>query len=283
MMLPESRIYTCVDAPRKYAVHFLEGQKLVQDMALMHHLNGSGFAFFRNICLTVKPMLCLLKQGEYFGFYLDSEEPYFRLKIELTAGGAIRAMMLPEDFQEYPETVSGTLRLNKYSAKLKSPYQSVLEIQNQPLEKLSDQILLYSYQMTGSVVVSESSDQSILVLKLPGHGSLEEDNSQEDVMEMQPDQKKIFHEMLSRGETSSEALKEIFINNGFDLLAQREVFFRCNCSRKRMIQNLHLYQQNDPDPLFDENQTSLNVTCEYCKKEYQITAEDLIQNPHVIN
>ena len=264
-------------------MHFLEGQKLVQDMALMHQLNGSGFAFFRNICLTVKPMLCLLKRGEYFGFYLNSEEPYFRLKIELTAGGAIRAMMLPEDFQEYPETVSGTLRLNKYSAKLKSPYQSVLEIQNQPLEKLSDQILLYSYQMTGSVVVSESSDQSILVLKLPGHGSLEEDDSQEDVMEMQPDKKKIFHEMLARGETSSEALKEIFINNGFDLLAQREVFFRCNCSRKRMIQNLHLYQQNDPDPLFDENQTSLNVTCEYCKKEYQITAEDLIQNPHVIN
>ncbi len=283
MMLPESRIYTCVDAPRKYAVHFLEGQKLVQDMALMHQLNGSGFAFFRNICRTVKPMLCRLKRGEYFGFYLNSEEPYFRLKIELTAGGAIRAMMLPEDFQEYPETVSGTLRLNKYSAKLKSPYQSVLEIQNQPLEKLSDQILLYSYQMTGSVVVSESSDQSILVLKLPGHGSLEEDDSQENVMEIQPDQKIIFHEMLSRGETSSEALKEIFINNGFDLLAQREVFFRCNCSRKRMIQNLHLYQQNDPDPLFDENQTSLNVTCEYCKKEYQITAEDLIQNPHVIN
>ena len=89
--------------------------------------------------------------------------------------------------------------------------------------------------------------------------------------------------MLSRGETSSDALKEIFKNNGFDLLAQREVFFRCNCSRKRMIQNLYLYQQNDPDPLFDKKQTSLNVTCEYCKKEYQITAEDLIQNPHVIN
>ena len=53
--------------------------------------------------------------------------------------------------------------------------------------------------------------------------------------------------------------------------------------RQEMGLNLHLYQQNDPDPLFDENQTSLNVTCEYCKKEYHITAEDLIQNPDVFN
>ena len=145
MTLPESRIYTCVDESRSHALHFLEGQKLVHDMALMHHLYVSGFAFFRKICLTVQPMLCLLKQGEYFGFYLDSDEPYFRLKIELTAGGAIRAMLLPEDFQEFPEKVSGTMRLNKYSAKLKSPYQSVLEIQNHPLEKLSDHILKISY------------------------------------------------------------------------------------------------------------------------------------------
>ena len=114
MTLPESRIYTCVDESRSYALHFLEGQKLVQDMALMHQLYGSGFAFFRKICLTVQPMLCLLKQGEYFGFYLDSDEPYFRLKIELTAGGAIRAMLLPEGFQEFPEKVSGTMRLKQF-------------------------------------------------------------------------------------------------------------------------------------------------------------------------
>ena len=30
-------------------------------------------------------------------------------------------------------------------------------------------------------------------------------------------------------------------------------------------------------------QTLLAVTCEYCKKEYQITAEDLNENPYVIN
>ena len=283
MMLPESTIYTCVDGPRKYAVHFLEGQKLIQDMALTHQLSGAGFAFFRTICLVIKPMLCLLKQGEYFGFYLNSEEPYFRLKIELTSGGAIRAMMLPEDFQEYPEKVSGTLRLNKYSAKLKSPYQSILEIHDQPLEKISEQILQYSYQMTGSVFVSKKSDQSLLVLKLPDHVTNKEEFSADNFMELQPEQKEIFHEILSQAETDTEALKEIFLKNGFDLLAQRKVFFRCNCSRERMIQNLHLYQQSDPEPLFNKQNKTLSITCEYCKNVFEISEEDLIQNPHVVN
>ena len=283
MTLPESRIYTCVDESRSYALHFLEGQKLVQDMALMHQLYGSGFAFFRKICLTFQPMLCLLKQGEYFGFYLDSDEPYFRLKIELSAGGAIRAMLLPEDFQEFPEKVSGTMRLNKYSAKIKSPYQSVLEIQNHSLDKISDHILQNSYQMVGSVIVSETSDQSILVLKLPNPESSEEVDEMEGSMELPPHQVNLYHQMLSKGETDSEKIQLLLKENGFDFLAGRDVFFRCNCSHKRMIQNLHLYQQNDPQPLFDESQTSLSVTCEYCKKEYQITAEDLNQNPYVVN
>ena len=234
MTLPESRIYTCVDESRSHALHFLEGQKLVQDMALMHQLYGSGFAFFRKICLTVQPMLCLLKQGEYFGFYLDSDEPYFRLKIELTAGGAIRAMLR--------------------KSTIKNCY-----IVNHSLEKISDHILQNSYQMVGSVIVSETSDQSILVLKLPNPESSEEVDEMEGSMELPPHQINLYHQMLSKGETDSGKIQLLLKENGFDFLAGRDVFFRCNCSHKRMIQNLHLYQQNDPQPLFDESQTSLSV------------------------
>ena len=137
--------------------------------------------------------------------------------------------------------------------------------------------------MVGSVIVSETSDQSILVLKLPNPESSEEVDEMEGSMELPPHQVNLYHQMLSKGETDSEKIQLLLKENGFDFLAGRDVFFRCNCSHKRMIQNLHLYQQNDPQPLFDESQTSLSVTCEYCKKEYQITAEDLNQNPYVIN
>ena len=113
--------------------------------------------------------------------------------------------------------------------------------------------------------------------------SQEEVDEMEGSMELPPHQVNLYHQMLSKGETDSEKIQLLLKENGFDFLAGRDVFFRCNCSHKRMIQNLHLYQQNDPQPLFDESQTSLSVTCEYCKKEYQITAEDLNQNPYVVN
>ena len=158
-----------------------------------------------------------------------------------------------------------------------------LLIQNQSLDKISDHILQNSYQIVGSVIVSETSDQSILVLKLPNPESSEEVDEMDGAMELPPNQINLYHQMLSKGETDSEKIQLLLKENGFDFLAGRDVFFRCNCSHKRMIQNLHLYQQNDPQPLFDESQTSLSVTCEYCKKEYQITAEDLNQNPYVIN
>ena len=73
--LPESRLYTFIDEPREYALYFLEGQKLIQDLALVHPIQGSGFAYFREMVLSVQPMIALLKGGEQLGFYLDSDQP----------------------------------------------------------------------------------------------------------------------------------------------------------------------------------------------------------------
>jgi hypothetical protein len=76
MTLPESRIYTCVDESRSHALHFLEGQKLVHDMALMHQLYGLGFAFFRKYVLPFRPCFVLLKQGEIpWDSTFDSDKP----------------------------------------------------------------------------------------------------------------------------------------------------------------------------------------------------------------
>ena len=32
-LLPDSRLYTFIDEPREYALYFLEGQKLIQELA----------------------------------------------------------------------------------------------------------------------------------------------------------------------------------------------------------------------------------------------------------
>ena len=77
--LPDSRLYTFLDEQREFALYFLEGQRLIHDLVLTHAVQGPGFAYFRDAVLSVQPMISLIKRGEQIGFYIDSEDPYFRL------------------------------------------------------------------------------------------------------------------------------------------------------------------------------------------------------------
>ena len=102
MELLESRIYTFVDSTKRFAFYFLEGQQLIQELALIHPLQGGGFAYFRDVVLSFMPMLALLKHGEQLGLYLDAEDPYLRVKLEITAGGHVRCLLMPEDLKPRP-------------------------------------------------------------------------------------------------------------------------------------------------------------------------------------
>ena len=114
MELLESRIYTFVDSTKRFAFYFLEGQQLIRELALIHPLQGGGFAYFRDVVLSFMPMLALLKHGEQLGLYLDAEDPYLRVKLEITAGGHVRCLLMPEDLKEFPERITGiVLRCDK--------------------------------------------------------------------------------------------------------------------------------------------------------------------------
>ena len=73
-MCIRDRLYTFVDRRREFALYFLEGQRLIHDLALIHPVRGAGFAYFRDAVLSVQPMIALLKPGEQLGFYIDSVE-----------------------------------------------------------------------------------------------------------------------------------------------------------------------------------------------------------------
>ena len=53
MELLESRIYTFVDSTKRFAFYFLEGQQLIQELALIHPLQGVGFAQARRTAWLV--------------------------------------------------------------------------------------------------------------------------------------------------------------------------------------------------------------------------------------
>lgn len=274
-MTPESRLYTLIDDSREFALYFLEGQGLIQDVALLHPIRGTGFAYFRDVILSVQPMVALLKHGEQFGFYIDSAEPYFRLKIETAHHGSTRCMLLPEDFQQFPEAMHGLVRLHKLGPN-STPYESVLKVEGLPLREIVDRVLHDSYQVNCAMMLSQVSDQSVLLHQLPPlPGKDEYEYSPEAVRSRREGIRNSVREIFSRALHETAEIDAAFAGIGFRLLAHRPMRFRCSCSQARMVENLRPVYQREGDSLFEPGAHDLEVVCEYCKARYRIDRAEI--------
>jgi molecular chaperone Hsp33 len=274
--LPDSRLYTFIDGSREFALVFFEGQRLIQDLALLHPIRGRGFAYFRDVVLSVQPMITFLKAGEQFGFYIDSVEPRFRLKIETEQAGATRCTLVPESFCEFPEAMHGIVRLLKLFPENRPPYESVLEAEGLPLREIVNRILADSFQTPSVVKLSQRSDQSLMLRRLPPLAGRDEyEYSPRAVRERRDELEESLESILHRALTRPDEVREAFAGIGFRLLASRPVRFRCNCSHRRMVRNVMSLGENAVAGLFDPRQEALEITCEYCKSVYRVTRDDL--------
>jgi molecular chaperone Hsp33 len=276
-MLSTSRLYSFLDHQNGFNIHFLEGQKLIHDLALTHPLQGSGFAYFRDTLLGIMPIIFFLKPGESLGIYIDSEDPYFRLKIETNSAGHTRTLLLPIEFNQFPMKITGQVRVTKIFSNNKSPYTSVLELNQVDTKDVLNKILKDSYQTNSEVIVGEMSDQSIMVTKLPKlNVNIEHDESmahQDFIQKHRP----FFQHVFNESTDDIEKIVKIFEDKGFSYLGSRQVSFFCPCSRERMLLNLQGMYSNDIDLLF-EGQDKIEVTCDYCNKKYQFLKSDILIN-----
>jgi len=274
--LPDSRLYVFIDGSREFSLAFFEGQRLIRDLALLHPIQGRGFAYFRDVVLSVQPMITLLKTGEQFGFYIDSVEPRFRLKIETEHSGDTRSVLVPEHFSGFPEAMQGIVRLLKLFPGNRPPYESVLEAKDLPLREIVNRVLADSFQTPSVVKLSQRSDQSLILHRLPPlAGKDEYDYSPQAVRDRLDETEEELERIFDLALTRPEDVRDAFARIGFRLLASRAVRFRCNCTHQRMVHNVKLLGEEAVSGLFDPGQEELEITCEYCKSVYHLTREDL--------
>jgi molecular chaperone Hsp33 len=272
--IPESRLYTFIDEPREYALYFLEGQRLIHDLALVHPIQGKGFAYFRETVLSVQPMIALLKGGEQIGFYLDSKEPDFRLKIETGHAGTMRCMLLPEDFEQFPDAMSGLARVMKMSSDGKQPpYESVIEVRGLALRDVVNRVLSDSYQVSAAIAVSETSDQSLMLHQLPMLEGFDDDPGA--ARTRRDGIRDGVEAIFARGLTDGTEITGAVAGLGFRLLAHRPIRFECGCSWDRMLQHLIPLYRREGDSLFVAGTDSLEIRCEYCKSNYAYSRDEL--------
>lgn len=276
-MLAPSRLYSFLDHKSGFNIHFLEGQKLIHDLVLMHPMTGSGFSYLRDTFLGILPIIFFLKPGETIGVYIDSEDPYFRLKIETSHSGQTRCLLLPEDMSIFPMTVTGNMRITKVAPSQKVPYTSVIEMQKVDTRNLINQIFAQSYQTDSEVHVSDICDQSVMITKLPplnGNVVVNDSVTRENyIKKYQP----FFNSVFEKATDDIEVIVKTFEDNGWGYLGSRQITFACPCSQERMLFNLKGMYQENLEELF-QGQDEINLKCDYCRKNYKITKNDFIKS-----
>lgn len=279
-MLETSRLYSFLDSKSGFAVHFLDGQRLIHDLALIHDIKGPAFAYLRDAFLGFMPMISFLKPGENLGIYIDSEDPYFRFKIETSHGGQTRTLLLPENFNQFPLKISGNVRVAKQFPGNKAPYTSIIEFTEADSKDLINQIIRESYQVTAEVIVSENADQSLLVIKLPPI-NVNQQNLIDETPSLKSYIKKhqhFFHDIFDEHHSDVQKVVSAFEEGPYAYLSSRQVSLTCPCSKEHMVHNLRMLYSADLDHLFAEGDP-ISVKCDYCKKNYEISRLEISQAP----
>lgn len=277
-MLPDSRLYSFMDRENSFTVHFLEGQKLIHDLAIIHEVKGSGFAYFRDTILTSQNLVTLLKPGEGLGLFVDSDEPYFRLKIEMNHAGRMRTLLLPDNFDSFPDKIVGNCRLSKVFPHNSTPYTSVIELNNISFHQIVNTILKDSYQMKSEIHVSTESDQSAMIAQLPPKKVdkeviVEPMSIKEYWIKIQSK----VNELFASATTDQVVIQETFEELGLTFLGSKLIEFKCNCSRDRMLTSIvSLCKSTSIEEIF-EGKEEIETKCDYCKTFYLFTQDDVIK------
>ncbi|MBP9681414.1 MAG: Hsp33 family molecular chaperone HslO [Bacteriovorax sp.] len=277
-MLAESRLYSFIDQNAGFTLHFLEGQKLIQDLAVIHTNTGGGFHYFRDAVLSIQLMISYLKPGEGLGIYIDSESPYFRLKVEMSEQGQMRTLLLPEDFNQFPKTIKGKCRVVKTTPEESHPYTSIIDLDNVDFHEVVNNILRESYQLKSEIFLSEESDQSIMIMKLPSININKiETNYSLSVSEYWQKISKKIDALFELHTDKYEVIQNHIESMGLIYLGSKEVKFKCSCSRERMLHGIwSLIRSSGIDHVFALDEDEIETKCDYCKTSYLLLKKEFI-------
>lgn len=279
-MLNKSRLLSFIDKNNEFTLHFVEGQKLVHDLAMIHNLKGQGFAYFRDSILSAIPLITLLKFNENLGLYIDNTDPYFLLKIEMSESGEFRTLLLPETFSEFPDKLDGKARLTKITVGQPTPYTSIININDLNFHEVVNQIFKDSYQIKAEVSVSQVADQSMLVMQLPRKNWDKEEapQPQAELSEFKTSIQTSIEALFNKGTNDEQEVIKTIEDLGFNYLTGKDLDFKCNCSFERMVTGVEsLLRSHTIDEIF-KNDKSIEIRCDYCKTYYQVPKDRFLKN-----
>lgn len=274
--MKESRLYSFLDNDLGFNLHILDGHKIMKDLSEVHNIGPNATEYYKNTVLSSLHMMTYLKPGESLGVYIDSEEPYFRFKVEMNHSGLMRTLLLPEEFEEFPESLTGVARISKMYNQ-KAPYTSIIKMENDSSSVILNNLLKDSYQTNSRVFLDKNSEHAIMITKLPRKEIkkvVEDDTLNLSIEEFKSKHEEMIKDIFRYKEIDLREIVEKVELGDMLYLHSKEIKFHCPCSLERMTQNLMTLNSADKEDIFD-GKDSIEVRCDYCNTIYDVNKAHL--------
>jgi molecular chaperone Hsp33 len=229
----------------------------------------------------------LLKNNQRVALKFEGNGPLQKMIIEADGDGALRACCgnpaaeaEPVDGRwNVPGVLgrAGFLTVSKDLGMGGELYQGMVQLQSSEIGADLAHYLTDSEQIPSAVGVGAALEQDgriavcggFLVQALPNKADDEEITSLMTRLEiLRP-----ISEILAAGGTDG-LLQTLLRDIPYNRLETRELFFRCGCSRDKVEQALYSLGADGLKEL-RENEGHAAVTCEFCKQEYRLEADEL--------
>ncbi len=275
-MLPTSRLLSFINHSTGFTLNFFEGSKLVEDLVLLHDKDVTGFGYLRDFVLMGEHLTSYLKHQESMGIFIDSETPYIRLKLEISAIGKTRTLLLPENIQDIPTSINGFCRLVKVNPFQNEPYTSFIRLENLPLKESITLALKKSYQVNSELLLSSVTDQSAMLTRLPDiqvdkHVRESRPSMEKEIVRVWPQLEKIYSLATTDQETVQNELQQL----GYEYLSGQDIELSCSCEHERMVTGIASLAHSESLDNIYEKDTSIEVKCDYCKTTYHISRDEV--------
>lgn len=275
-----SRQYSFINNQHGFTISLIEGHQLLEELGQIHNIGPIAADFYKKTVLSSLQLINFLKPGENLGFYIDSDEPYYRFKIEISHNGSLRTLLLPEEFDNPPTKLTGKCRIHKIYSN-REPYTSILEFTDHPVEELVNEVMDKSYQTKSHILVSEDCSSTLMITKLPPSNIDKkiEDFDDLTIEQIQEKFSDLINAALLIPELDVAQAEELFSHQGLNYIGSKEVKFSCPCSRERMVENFFTLSKADRTEIF-QNQSKVEIRCDYCNTIYEIKKDEVMQDLH---
>src|SRR5690606_30153071 len=122
----------------------------------------------------------------------------------------------------------------------RSPYTSVLEYKDFPVENIVNEVMEKSYQTNSRIFMSEDFSTSLMLTKLHPTNINKKIEEYEDFSfeDMLTEYSELIKDALALSVSDIEKTEALFNKYDFNYLGSKEVHFHCPCSHDRMVANL---------------------------------------------